>query len=171
MITDITYKKVTKEDSYREGKVYCKLWDTDILVSLFDEEVTLEYAEKCAEALNAMPAELIDAICRAAKMYCISFCDDTDENYVKELKMAVPIDENTPPEEILKCFRPTTLVVPQPEDPSKIGYQLSCECDWEVEHGMEIDILDNKLVFLSEYTGESPWDDHSDEMWNYATQI
>lgn len=35
---------------------------------------------------------------------------------------------------------------------------------------MEIDILDNTLVYLSSFNGNSPWDDHSDEFWNYALE-
>ena len=34
---------------------------------------------------------------------------------------------------------------------------------------MEIDILDNTLVYLSSFDGNSPWD-HSDEFWNYALE-
>ena len=58
-----------------------------------------------------------------------------------------------------------------PADPSRIGYQLACNCDWEEEHGMEIDVLDGKLVYLCEYGGESPWDNHTDEEWNYALRV
>lgn len=171
MIRDIIFKPLTKDASFREGKVYCKLWDRDISVDLYDQEVTLEYAEKCAEAMNAMPETMIDAICRAAKQYCIEDCTDMDDEYVASLHFAVPINEDTPPKEILKCIRPTALVVPTPEDPTRIGFQLSCDCDWELEHGLEIDILDDRLVYLGEYTGESPWEDCSDEGWNYAAQI
>ena len=84
--------------------------------------------------------------------------------------MAVKVNEDTPPLEMLKCFN-CALVVDAPKDPSRIGYQLSGNCDWEEEHGIEIDILDGKLVYLSEYCGQSPWDDHSDEEWNYAARI
>lgn len=75
MIKDLTIKPLGKVGTYREGKVYCKIWDTDIDVALYDEDVTIEYAEKCAEAMNSMSDELIDAICRAAKKYCIEFLD------------------------------------------------------------------------------------------------
>ena len=51
----------------------------------------------------------------------------------------------------------------------KDGFQLSGNCGWEEEHGIEIDILDGKLVYLGEYVGESPWRDHSKESWNCAT--
>ena len=171
MITNVERKPLTKKVFYREGKVYCRLWDTEITVYLFEDAVTLEYAERCAAAMNAMPEALIDAICRAAKAFCIDFCESISEEWRAELKLSVPVSADTPPREMLKCFRPTGLTVEPPEDPSRIGYQLECVCDWEEEHGMEIDILDDQLVFLSEFTGDSPWVDHTDESWNYAQRI
>ena len=170
MITDIQYKPLGKDSVYREGKVYCKLWDTEIDVALYDEEVTIEYAEKCAEAMNSMSDELVDAICRAAKQYCLGFLDEIGGASLNDIDLTVPVDENTPPLDMLKCFY-CALIVDAPEDPSRIGYQLSGNCDWEEEHGIEIDILDGRLVYLSEYSGQSPWDDHSDEEWNYASRI
>ena len=171
MITDWIEKPLTKDLLYREGKVYCKLAGAEISVMIFDEEVTVEYAERCAAAMNAMPEALIDAICWAAKAFCIDFCESISDEWRAELKLAVPVNADTPPRDLLKCFRPTVLTVELPEDPSKIGYQLECACDWEEEHGMEIDILDDKLVFLSEFTGESPWGDHTDDYGNYAQKI
>ena len=169
LIRDIQVKPLTKKLTYREGTVFCKPFDTELLVHLFDEDVTLEYAERCAEAMNEMPPELLEAICKAAKLYCNTYRDDIGEDLADE--MTVPIDENSPASEIMKCFKPTVFIVETPEDPSRIGYQLSCECDWEEEHGMEIDILDDRLVYLSEYNGDSPWVDHSGEDWNYAAKI
>lgn len=170
MITDIQYKPLGKDSVYREGKVYCKLWDSEIDVALYDEEVTIEYAEKCAEAMNSMSDDLIDTICRAAKRYCIEFLEEIGGAELNEINMTIQVDEDTPPRDMLKCFY-CALIVDAPEDPSRIGYQLSGNCDWEEEHGIEIDILDGKLVYLSEYAGQSPWDDHSDEDWNYAAHI
>ncbi len=170
MIKDITVKPLGKDMTYREGKVYCKLWDTEIDVALYDEEVSIEYAEKCAEAMNSMSDDLIDAICRAAKKYCLEFLDAIGGASMNEIELTVPVDENTPPLEMLKCFY-CTLIVDAPEDPSRIGYQLSGNCDWEEEHGIEIDILDGRLVYLGEYCGESPWTDHSEESWNCAAHI
>ena len=168
MISDWKLIKESDKFHYREGTVYCKLWDKDIKVCLFDDDVTEEYAEKCAEAMNNMPEELVDAICRAAKRYCIEFLDDIGGAELNEIDLTIQVDENTPPREILKCIQPNSLAVDAPGDPSRIGYQLDCNCDWEEEHGMEIDILDDKLVFLSEFTGESAWSDNSEDEWNYA---
>ena len=171
MIYDITRKPMVKDSSYREGKLHCKLWDREITVFLFENEVPLEYAERCAGALNAMPEELLDAICRAAKAFCLDFFEEICDEWREELKLSVPVDADTPPRELLKYFHPTGIVVEPPADPSRIGYQLECECGWEREHGMEIDVLDDKLVYLSEFTGESPWGDHEDESWNYANSV
>lgn len=170
MIQDMERKPLGKVGFFREGRAYCKLWDREIRVDLFEDEVTEEYAERCVEAMNAMPEELIDAICRAAKAFCIEFCEEIGDEWRAELKLAVPVNADTPPREMLKCFYPTGMTVEPPEDPSKIGFQLECECQWEEEHGMEIDILDNKLVCLSEFTGDSPWSDHENESWNYANR-
>ena len=170
MITDMQVKPLTKDSVFREGRLYCRLWDTEISVMLFDEDVTLEYAEKCAQAVNSMPPELIHAICLAAKKYCLTFFDEINDEWKEELMAQVPVDEHTDPSDMMKYFCPTGMVVESPKDPSRIGYQLECSCGWEEEHGMEIDILDNTLVYLSSFDGNSPWDDHSDEFWNYALE-
>ena len=96
MIKDITIKPLGKDMTYREGKVYCKLWDTEIDVALYDEEVTIEYAEKCAEAMNSMSDELIDAICRAAKKFCIEFMDEISDEWREEIerKMTVQVSDD-----------------------------------------------------------------------------
>ena len=172
VIRDLQVRPFGKDNSYIEGKVYCKLWDTEIDVDVY-EDVPLDYVEKCAETMNSMPEELTDAICRAAKKYCIEFMDEISDEWREEIeqKMGVTVNENTPPMEMLKYFSVGTVVVDVPEDPSRVGYQLSGNCDWEEEHGMEIVILDDKLVYLGEFTGESPWTDHSQESWNSAAHI
>ena len=116
MITDWIEKPLTKDLLYREGKVYCKLAGAEISVMIFDEEVTVEYAERCAAAMNAMPEALIDAICWAAKAFCIDFCESISDEWRAELKLAVPVNADTPPRDLLKCFRPTVLTVELPED-------------------------------------------------------
>ena len=87
------------------------------------------------------------------------------------IELTVQVDENTPPLEMLNCFDVGALIVDTPKDSSRTGYQLSGNCDWEEEHGIEIVILDNKLVYLGEFNGESPWSDHSGESWNAAASI
>ena len=70
MIKNIERKPLTKDSFYREGKVRCELWDTEIAVYLFDEEVTPEYAGRCGAAMNAMPEALYASCCSAEETVC-----------------------------------------------------------------------------------------------------
>ena len=170
VIRDLQVKVLGKVNTYIEGRAYCRLCDKEIEVDLYDD-VPIEYAEKCVEAMNAMPEELVDDICRAAKRYCLEFLDAVGGAELNDIELTVPVDENTPVREMLKCFEVGTLIVSAPQDPARTGYQLSGNCDWEEEHGIEIVILDNRLVYLGEFSGVSPWEDHTDESWNAAAHI
>lgn len=170
VIRDLRVKTLGKADTYIEGKVYCKLSDTEIDVDLYGD-VPIEYAEKCAEAMNSMSEDLVDAICCAAKQYCLEYLDAVGGAELNEINLTIPVNENTPPREMLKCFDISALIIDVPKDPSRTGYQLSGNCDWEEEHGIEIVILDDRLVYLGEFTDESPWTDHSEESWNAAASV
>ena len=153
----------------REGTVFCKLRGSEIDLLISDDEVTEEYAEKCVEAMNHMSDETIETICQAAKAYCLKFMELAGD--VIEEDMTVPITAETPAKEILKCFAPTILVIQNPKDDTKTGYQFECGCDWEIEHGMEIDILDDKVVFLGPFEGRSPWHEYDESEWNFVNSI
>ncbi len=159
VIRDLQVRTLGTVDTYIEGKAYCKLWDRNIDVDIYGD-APIEYAEKCVEAINAMSEELVDTICRAARKYCLDFLDAIGGASLNEIELSVPVDADTPPSEMLKCFEVGALVVIPPRDPARIGYQLSGNCDWEEEHGIEIVILDGRLVYLGEFTGQSPWSDH-----------
>lgn len=171
VIKDLQVKPLGKVDTYIGGRAYCKLWNKEIDIDIYDDGATIEYAEKCVEAMNAMSDDLIDAICRAAKKYCLDFLDAIGGAEMNEVNLTIPVDEDTPPIEMLRCIDVGSLAVGVPKDPSRIGYQLSGNCDWEEEHGIEIDILDGRLVNLSEFSGYSPWADYSNEDWNWAAHI
>ncbi len=162
MITDIR-----KTEFGIEGKLYSKVFNTEMEV-MIDEEVNIEYAQKCAEHFNSLNSELVETICKGAKAYCLDFMEMA-ENFDEEL--TIPVNSETPPLEMLKCFSPTLLIIEEPDDENKIGYKLECCCDWEIEHGMEIDILDNKVVYLSSFNDYSPWLEYDDSEYNYINQI
>ncbi|MDE6779843.1 MAG: hypothetical protein K2J40_00075 [Ruminococcus sp.] len=164
MITDI------KQGCYGiEGKIYSEIFNTEIEVSIYDE-VSIEYAQKCIEHFRNLSPEMLETICKGAKAYCLDLIDITGGELAEDL--TIPVTAETPPLEMLKCFRLQMLVIEEPEDENKIGYQLCCCCEWEIEHGMEIDILDDKVVYLSLFNGYSPWleyEDDDDE--NYINRI
>lgn len=163
MITDIR-----KGEFGIEGKLYSKVFNTEMEV-MIDEEVSIEYAQKCAEHFNNLSSEMIETICRGAKAYCLDFMEIASGDWDEEL--TIPVTSETPPLEMLKCFSPTLLIIEEPDDESKIGYQLECNCDWEIEHGMEIDILDNKVMYLSSFNAYSPWLEYDTDESNYINQI
>ncbi|MDE6502618.1 MAG: hypothetical protein K2L10_11080 [Ruminococcus sp.] len=163
MITDI------KKGCYGiEGKLYSEIFGTEIEVSI-DEECSIEYAQKCAEHFNNLSSEMVETICKGAKAYCLDFMEIASGDWDEEL--TIPVNTETPPLEMLKCFKPTTLIIEEPEDLNKIGYQLECCCDWEIEHGMEIDILDDKVVYLSSFNDYSPWLEYDTGEYNYINKI
>lgn len=163
MITDI------KQGCYGvEGKIYSEIFNTEIDV-MIDDEVSIEYAQKCAEHFNKLSPEIIETICKGAKAYCLDFMEIADEDWDEYL--TIPVTAETHPLDMLKCFKPTVLIIKKPKDENKIGYQLECRCDWEIEHGMEIDILDNKVVYLSSFNGRSPWHEYDTDKYNFINKI
>ncbi len=163
MITDIR-----KTEFGIEGKLYSEIFKTEIDVT-FDEEVSIEYAQKCAEHFNSLNSEMVETICRGAKAYCLDFMEIAGGDWDEEL--TIPVTPETPAPEMLKCFRPTLLIIEEPDDESKTGYKLECSCDWEIEHGMEIDILDNKVMYLSSFNDYSPWLEYDTSEYNYINKI
>lgn len=150
-----------------EGKVRFDLFNTEIKV-IIDDDADLDYAEKCAEALNELSQKTIDDICKAAKSYCLFFLDECDG---AEEDMPFEVTEATPFREILKCIRPSCLLVHAPEGQG-IGIHLECECGWEIEHGMELTLLDDELVYCGSFEDAHPWDEYvKDEEWNFAKKI
>ena len=138
-------KDIRKTEFGIEGKLYSKVFNTEMEV-MIDEGVNIEYAQKCAEHFNSLNSELVETICKGAKAYCLDFMEMALGNFDEELTIPVTSE-------------------------NKIGYQLECCCDWEIEHGMEIDILDNKVVYLSSFNGYSPWLEYDTDEYNYINQI
>lgn len=163
MITDIK-----KGEFGIEGKIYSKVFNTEMEV-MIDDNVSIEYAQKCAEHFNTLNRNIVETICKASKAYCLWFIKVADGDWENDL--SVMVNSDTPPEKMLECFSPTVLIIEEPEDENRIGYKLECSCDWEIEHGMEIDIIDNKVVYLSSYNDYSPWLEYDNSKYNFLNQI
>ena len=153
-----------------EGKMRWELFDKEIMVSL-DEGVDIAYAEKCAEALNDLPQETINAIWEAAKCYCLFFIDLCGDEWDDFNEMTIKVTEETSAEKIKSQIYPSYLIVSAPEGDG-IGFHLECNCSWEVEHGLEITILDNKLLYLGAYEGREAWDNFDpNDGWNFVNDV
>ena len=61
-------------------------------------------------------------------------------------------------DDILKHVYPLNVSIEKPEKPL-IAYSIECGCEWEAEHGVEIIIKDNEILFVGEFAGLGPWAD------------
>lgn len=153
-----------------KGKMRWELFDEEITVSL-DEDVDIAYAEKCAEALNNLPEATVRAIWEAAKRYCLFFIDLCGDEWDEYNEMTIKVTDRTPAEDIKSQIYPGCLIVGKPRG-GGIGFHLECSCSWESEHGLEITILDNKLVYLGAFEGRGAWNEFDpDDKWNFVNNV
>lgn len=165
MITDL------EEGEYGlEGSFDWELFGEVIEVQI-DEEVDTKYAEKCAESLQNLPEETIQAIWEAAKRYCLFFMELCGDDWDDFNEMSIEVTEDMPAEEIKTEIYPSVLIINEPEG-NGIGFHIECGCTWEIEHGLEITILDGKLVYLGPFEDNRPWNNYpKDNKWNFVNNI
>ena len=165
MITDLE-----KGEFGLEGSFDWELFGEVIDVHLYDD-VDVEYAEKCAESLQNLPEETVQAIWEAAKRYCLHFINICGDEWDDWNEMSIDVTEDMPAEEIKTEIYPSVLIVDKPEGDG-IGFHLECGCTWEVEHGLEITILDGKLVYLGPFESCGAWDNFPpDKVWNFVNDV
>lgn len=144
MIKDI----ITTKYGDLEGKAWNEVFQTDIRVSISSEN-KLPYAKKCAEYFSNMSEEMVERLCK----YCIRYCEEMRE-LIGEDEVEVPA--NIKGKEILSYIEPSVLIIDEACDESIIEFHVECECDWEEEHGLEITIKDNKIIYVGSYDGMPP---------------
>lgn len=157
---------------FREGDIVtdCVLGD-EIEIYVPHENVSGEYINKCVQLMTHLPAETFSQICEAAKRYCLFFIELCREAAGDRFDPSdfPPVTEDTPASEICKYFNIYTAEFEEPKDADIPALNLSGSCKWEREHGIQICILGDKLVYLGGFEGNSPWSkyDANDE-WNFA---
>ena len=165
MITDIH-----KDDYGTKGTVRWELFDIEIEVNI-EDGVNIEYAEKCAEALNSLPDNIIKEIFEAAKRYCLYFIDFCGEEWEEWNEMGIDVTEETPAKTLESEVSFTSVIVDKPKD-DRIGFCIGGSCTWDDEHGLEIAILDEKLVYLGAFEGRGAWSDFKpDDEWNFVNVL
>lgn len=140
-----------------EGEVFFKLFNQYISFSA-EAEAGLPYITSCAEYLNSLNDEVIDALCAASIRYCNEFLSAVGE----EGKVFAQRRD------VLSLIYPSVLIVPEPEQEAPVLH-LELNCDWEEEHGMEWIVRGDKVLYVGAFNGENPWGDFSEkDSWNYA---
>jgi len=147
-----------------EGEFDFSLFKTETNVFIDMEESDIDYVNKCIENLNSLSDEIIDKLCE----YTIRYCEDFREYFEDE---EIDIPKGIKGREILKYVKPVCLGIEEPDSEDIIGYSIELNVAWEEEHGMEWVIKNNKVMYVSIYSGKGAWcdeEDYYDDGFNYV---
>ena len=164
---------LTKNNEVWTGKFFCAKLGYEVEVEA--EGVSEDYVRRCVAQIENMSDELYNAIREAAKRYCLAFLrtekDNLGEDFVIEEDYQ-RVTKDTPAEDVLRMCQFDILYIDRTEDESRLCFRLGGNCDWEIEHGIEADVLDGQLFYLG---GFEQVDADSEyyrtglgKQWNYA---
>lgn len=152
------------EDGAMEA-VFDSKYTEDEMEVLVSPKVSEEYVEKCVQHFENLSDELLDKICDALCRYY----DDVKED-AEDVFGDLGMPETVTGREILDYCCPSSLIVDTPPSEKVIGYSVEGGCDWEPEHGFQVIIRGESLLFVSSFEGRNAWyseESYHDE-WNYA---
>ncbi len=154
-------KNSSKTNEYfYNGTMYCPMFGKEITVSIENEEEAgfdvKPYAEKCAAHLTNLSDEFIDKICERVSAYQQFMLEEWNEEFVEEINEKVP--PTVSGRAILDYITKPMLVVESAKGDG-IGYAIHGYCEWEPEHGIEIIILDDKLLYVGMTSCLGAWAD------------
>ncbi len=151
-------RNVQEADYGFEGEVFFRLYDRYIRLYMSDP-IPMDYIQKCVEYLNSLSDEVIHSWASASIRYC-----DTFSEWVGK-----PTRTFDNPHDVFELIEPKTLIIDQPNNPNEPIVHLSCDCDWEIEHGLELIVRNDKVLYVGANNGMNPWADFSEPSeWNYA---
>ena len=157
---------------FREGDIVTdSILGDEIEIYVPHENVSGEYINKCVRHLKNLPEDTLSTICEAAKRYCLFFIELCMDAAGERFDPAdfPPVDKDTPAGEMYKYFNISTVEFEVPENADIPALNLSGGCEWEPEHGIQICILGDKLVYLGGFEGNSPWGKYApDDDWNFV---
>ena len=169
-------KTAAKKEQLKDGPFYGCI-ENDFGIHT-DENVPVDYAEKCVNDFFSLSEEAIDLICRSVKAFCLKYAEECESNgYLDKFlndDLTIPIYKDTPDADVMKCVGLQGLHIPEPKNESEIGYCIGAWCDWEPEHGLYIIMLNGKPVCVgtSDYMFRSPWEEFDkDDDRNYVNCI
>lgn len=140
------------------GFAHLSVFNSDVEV-IIEEDVSLEYAEKCIKHVNSLKPETIAFLIERLNKYYNFMLDawsEIDDSIVENIKTKMSNMNRV--SDILQHVKPTTFVVTTPKG-SETAYSLECECVWESEHGVDIIIKGNQLLYVGPVQCLGPWCD------------
>jgi len=149
-------KNTVKHENEIEAEVFFQTFNQ--YLSLVVELNDIDYAEKCAYYLNNLPLDILNKLCSAAIQYCNAHLES----------MGDPQKAFENPQDILKSIYPSSITFARPQD-DEVTIVLEAECDWEPEHGLELIIRNNKLLYIGPFHGRNPLGEFPEtDEWNFA---
>ena len=95
-------------------------------------------------------------MCERISAYHKFMLEEWNEEFVAEINEKVPYDILG--RDILRYIEKPTIYIFPPEGKG-IGYVIEGNCEWEPEHGIDIIMLDDKVMDVGPAEGLSPWSD------------
>ena len=142
------------------GKIYSTLLDANMEV-VIDNDVSNEYIEMCIKHFNNLLPSTIDMLCDRLNQYYHFMLNAWQEIGLYENIVASinsKMSNNNTPHAILQHISPQTMLIEHPKQAIP-AYSLECNCDWEPEHGVEIIIRENEILYAGQPTMLGPWCD------------
>lgn len=162
-----------KDGAGFKGKFFCGRLGYTIEIEA--EGVSEEYVRRCAETAENMSDALYHEICEAAKRYCLAFLRTEKDAQGEDFAVTEPyhrVTKDTPAEAVMQMCQFDTLYIDEIEDERQLYFTLGGNCDWEIEHGLEADILGGALFYLGGFEQVRADSDYYrtgiGRQWNYA---
>ncbi len=131
------------------------------------------YARKCAEYLDALPAELLDTLQRASKAYLIDLMYEHEDEY--ELPEDFSFDEDSPAADIMEWLSPEMIVFESgilSDDDAPPAFSLKMMFTPVPDEYIEWVVRNDTAVYVGEYNDISPWNEKiQKKKWNYINAV
>ena len=153
----------TSDEVFYSGTIYSSLFGKNIKV-MIKKNTDMNYAEICAEHFSSLNDSMIDKICERISAYHKFMLEEWDSEFVSEINKKVPCDVSG--RDILKYVENPQLYISKPEG-SGTGYIIEGLCEWEPEHGIDIVILNDKVIYTGSPEEITPWSDDEECFCEY----
>ncbi len=130
------------------AKTASKIWGDDFWLICKSKD-QIPYAQKCLEYLDNIPDGTKSRLCRYLVRYYKDFEQFLDEDQKADLG---PVDEST----VMNLIRIKSVIVDDDCRQDRIEFHTEGSCKWEVEHGLEVTISDNRILYVGGFEDYGP---------------
>ena len=122
-------------------------WGENITLTC-DKKNQIDYAKKCLSYFESMPKQVELRL----RKYLFRYFRD----YLQYIEEETEEWKNITEENIFEHIQITTLIVSSECRTNIIEFHIEGNCDWEKEHGLEITISDEKILYVGPFENYGP---------------